>query len=106
MRKRSAAAIWVLGVAGLLLAARAGVAYRVPVGEYFTVDPNHTDAVEVEAHSEDESVAKVRLQSGCAGASASGAAEAPGAGRGEQVESGDRLGSGRRLPTGGADVSP
>ena len=34
----------------------------VPVAEYFTVDPSHTGAVEVEAHSEDESVAKVRLQ--------------------------------------------
>ena len=33
----------------------------VPVGEYFTVDPSHAEAVEVEAISEDESVAVARL---------------------------------------------
>ena len=34
----------------------------VPVGEYFTVDPSHTEAVEVEVLSEDESVALARLR--------------------------------------------
>ena len=38
-----------------------GSAKDVPVGEYFTVDPSHTEAVEVEAVSEDESVAVARL---------------------------------------------
>ena len=33
----------------------------VPVGEYFAVDPSHSDAVEVEAVSEDEGVAVARL---------------------------------------------
>ena len=33
----------------------------VPVGEYFVVDPSHSDAVEVEAVSEDEGVAVARL---------------------------------------------